>query len=355
MFSERDTPFTSETIITISIFVILYILSKKAVCARNSKFINSLFWGVVLFCIFDFCDGDFFHYKEHFNNIKLGYLSGSLENVYLSIIDFAPTYYIFRFIVWGGAFYLIKIATLKLNIWNERFIFLFVVYCILIFAYARVSLALSIALCGFSVIIYKKNYINLFLGISIIIVSLLFHKSILLILILIPLSFLPLNRHTFKWLILSLPILIYVVNHFAIQFLGNFNLNEEQSAAVTNYIMESDGTANSGIARKLIDFSIQLPTYIGVYLIIKNWYLIKQNYFPLVRWSIYIVIFATSFIFFPFTNVIFYRIMYLARVPIVFSLTSMNMRWRNLKLFISLSVFSDIISLSYSLYLSIVK
>lgn len=366
MFLERDTPTPLEVLITSFIFISLfyYVRANRAKSSKTVVLYSAI--GCILFCLFDYCDGDFFHYKEHFGNIKKGYDS-PFEMIYNWIISISWNYYFFRFIVWGTSIWIVKLTVQRLRINDSNFWYLFVIYSLLLFAYARVSLALALSTFGFVIILTAKpkRVFEYCFGLSLIVFSAFFHKSILIVLLLIPLSFLKLGRKSIIIGVCLLPLLIHFVNNYLIFHLMTVDLGEVQQSAVTSYILNSDGVEEGGTARKILDILEQLPTYFCALLFVilfKDYSELNQyqkRLYPLLRWSILIILCSSCFILFPYTKVLYYRIMYLARVPAVIGISLMYrnnlISRRNMAVFCGLAIMNDFATLSYSLYLSIIK
>lgn len=179
---------------------------------------KSSWWWIVIFCLYAFWDTDYFSFAHKFYEGFENYRDPLYE--YISYISFG-SYLIFRFIIWGGALYLVYKSSLRLGIEGNRFIYIFAVFFLLTFSYARVSLAMALYYYGISLLIVSRENERKFA--KILWVCMLFllafwaHRSILLPIILTPLIFINLTR---KKVIITLIILPFLF--FGVKFvLGN--------------------------------------------------------------------------------------------------------------------------------------
>ena len=178
-----------------------------------------------VFCVFAIWAGDFYHYHdilERMQDIDLRFLTGheALERPYFylaSIVGY--DYFLWRAGVWGLALIAIKILSDRLvsDSDRSRFFFFFIIYSIILFSYARVSLAFSLAFLGFSFIVKtpkegKRKFLSIVIGILIVAASMTLHRSAKFLLIIFPVSLISLTKRNLRWIILILPLMFLAVD-----------------------------------------------------------------------------------------------------------------------------------------------
>lgn len=177
---------------------------------------------ILLYILFSFW-GDWFHYNIEVVKMLKGTGHG-YEEVYNWLIDNICFHYIiFRIIVWWSAFILLWKTAKRFNI-NLNLMLLFL-GCgwISLFAYARVTLAISILFYGYSLIATPNRHkiMNRCLGTVIIFSSFFFHKSSLfgigMVLLGIVLS--RLNKKMIIGLLILIPLLVSVIGNYLTLFM----------------------------------------------------------------------------------------------------------------------------------------
>lgn len=159
-------------------FIFIRALSKTAI-SQSRIAIGSVL--ILLFFLFAFWGGDYFHYMNGFSIIKQNpHVEMSFEKVYYWIISITPSYLFFRLIVWGGCLvvYMITLSRLKIPIGIG--LLFFAAFSLLRLSYARASLAMAIMCLGLAIFAGKRNsnkFISFFIGLGVIFVSFFFHKS----------------------------------------------------------------------------------------------------------------------------------------------------------------------------------
>ena len=178
-------------------FILMNVIFLFAYYNRNNRQSRTITWMlVVVFLLFAYWDTDYFSFRKLFYT--------SLEDFrdplyyYLSLVSF-DSYAIFRLIIWGTALLLYKKASDRYGIAPNISIYVFVIFFLLTFSYARVSLGMAMYFYGLSFLI-KPHPTNRFWGF---VWSMLFicgsyfgHRSMLVLIALTPLVALPLNKKT---------------------------------------------------------------------------------------------------------------------------------------------------------------
>lgn len=167
--------------------IVLYLLMCVVFLRALSKSVTSQFLNtigsilILLFFLFAFWGGDYFHYQEGFDIVKQNPdVEMSLEDVYYWIISVSPSYLFFRLIVWGGCFAIYMIILSRLRIPLGIGLLSFVAFSLLRLSYARASLAMAIMYLGLAVYTEKRNsnkFLPSIIGLGLVFVSFFFHKS----------------------------------------------------------------------------------------------------------------------------------------------------------------------------------
>lgn len=357
----RDTATIPEALFTLSVFVILIWGAKRNLPSSSPIRKRLLWFGCLVYCLFAFCDGDYFHYKQGFLDYKEGYELYSLEEIYLKILEFSPFYLIFRLIVWGMALLLLYFSAKLLGVWNSIFIYCFVSFSLVLFSYARVSLAVAIAVLGLSMILTRKSF-NIIIGLCLCFCSYFFHKSVFIILCFLPFVGIPIGKKQAIFLICSIPILIYIINQFLVDYILTLEIGEKQQNVVNSYILSGNHADDSGPGRILLDILAQIPAYLSLFLMGQS--VIYNSGGPYLKyffsWTFLIFLVATTFVTFPYTRVLYYRIMFMGRIPammgVALKLSEPQLRKPiGIKVFFYSAIIYDVAKQLYSLYISILQ
>ena len=207
---------------------------------------------ILLFCLFPFWGGDYFHYQQAFFVFNRG---GGLnqEPVYGWIYStFSFSYTVVRLCIWGCALFLLtrayKICTPKFDL----AIFLFGALYLHWYSYARASLAMSIILLGLALISSAKENRTLlyyFLGFALLGVSSFFHKSATIGIVAAIFSLFLLNakKRTIFIVALSIPLIIYALQ-YALDYFAVMDLSEDTliTEHYRNRFVGGEEMANTG-------------------------------------------------------------------------------------------------------------
>ena len=275
---------------------------------------------VVLYVLLSFYNGDFWHYQSYVKFNDPLYQPSELYYVWLA--EFVNhNYLLFRFFVWGLALFLILRTAKNFKIHQESFLFFFFTLYISIFDYARVSLALALYFLGISKILSPQKG-NFIMGVLIMISSVLFHNSIIPLILFSILLVLPFNKSIIVILFILLPTLTGFIDAILMNLIGLDVTGLEEITYKLNHYNQLEGTEYS-ILEKFRIFLVYLTFYIPfalcTYVIhFKN----ESNIFPYFITQIYkilylIVLLATCCLFLNTeNNVLFYRYLYMAMIPI---------------------------------------
>ena len=226
---------------------------------------------ILLFCLYPFWGGDYYHYRDSFEFIKSGGYN-HFEDIYGWIItNLAYSYTFFRLIIWGSALTLLFLSYRRVGMNPDMTLYLFGVLFVIRFSYARVSLAMAIILLGLTFVykpIKKFKVISYILGLAIIGSSIFFHRSAVIgIMAAIVTLFLMKNS---RWKIIAIALLMPLATFIVSYFLGSMlNMSFETydtslDGKIENYLTNT--VSERGIAVKIQTFLMQTPMYLSALL-----------------------------------------------------------------------------------------
>lgn len=219
---------------------------------KNFKSYKNRGIGIKLTALFAFLSGlisiqcgDFFYYTLL---LVGGRVSDHLEPFYHWVWGISNSYLLWRAVVWGMAtiafFWMINRIPV-----NKHFAcFIFIISQLFYWGSMRNMLGFTTLFLGMSMVFYRlKNLSRLFsigIGAALVLLSLSFHRSMLLYAIAMVVSFLPLNRMAFRVSVIAYPFLYASVFLFASVFLEGID-NEEVSELGNIYLKyaELDSTS----------------------------------------------------------------------------------------------------------------
>lgn len=180
---------------------------------------------ILVFCLFPFWGGDYFHYYEQMIEYnKGGYLLQ--EPVYGWMYStFSFSYTFFRLVIWGFALFFLFNAYKRTSLSFGVCLFIFATCYMHYFSYARASLAMAMVILGLSLVVTSKGRNRLFLlisGMFLMGVSFFFHKSSLIGISAAIVSLFLLNpgKKTILLLVVSTPLLVILLSHIIEMYLG---------------------------------------------------------------------------------------------------------------------------------------
>ena len=164
---------------------------------------------VFIFCITAIYCGDWVHMQIIVHDMvnteyEVGY---SIEKIYYLLTNLINgNYLLFRIVVWGGGLYFLMrlFKESHLNPYQCLY-FLFCIY-ITSFSYTRAGAAHAVFFCGLVTLFQNKEYrkvSSLIIGMVFIVASVFLHRSMLPLVLLTPLVFIPLNQRTFMLILLG--------------------------------------------------------------------------------------------------------------------------------------------------------
>lgn len=264
------------------------LLATTYICFRYEKK-EWLPWILMfILCLTYYFDTDYFSYKEDY--VAGLPIVGYKEPLYLLLRKLSSgSYILWRVYIWGTALLLFRLTCKRLDIGSIVAIYALVMFYAPLFAYGRVILAMTTYFYGFSFLakpITQNRLTSYFIGSAIILLSLLGHRSILVIIALTPLFLIPLTKRRLIYLLLCFPLLVLTVNLVFSSFLaGEIQMNEHlstfQETAERTAKLESMGGRNwkAELLFQLRLLAFYIPTiYIVWCFIVKKYEDIEDTY-----------------------------------------------------------------------------
>lgn len=229
----------------IVILGIIFLLLKPVYFERkrisNLNYSIALFF-IVLFSLFSFWGADWFNYQSIFDELKRKEtFRGHMEDIYVFSIRYIFHYYYeFRLVVWGIALFLFHLTIKRLNLNIQLSWFIFGVIFLPVFSYARVSLAMAVMIYG-ATLLYDSS-INksrsFCLGVLLILFSAFLHKSALLGILILIVSYFynpAYSKNSGYYLLVLFCISILIIRFVISQFMSiDFSDSDEYTQMITN-------------------------------------------------------------------------------------------------------------------------
>lgn len=289
---------------------------------KKQKLDLLFFLFVFVYVTTSFYNGDFWHLQDYL--VSGNELWKPSEPIYDEISDFVKdNYLLFRVIVWGGALVLLIniFKRYKLNV-NTTLYYFFALY-ISVFDYARVSLAMAVYFLGFALLTNTPKKFCLWykvVGITLILLSMVFHTSLLAIILLTFVVWIPLNKKSLIFLIFAFPIFSLIIKFIV------FDIILGGAGELIMYKVLGIIDADVGDTTILEKFRLMwhystfyLPFIIVSFLLffkndINNF---PKSIFKLYKITLGIIILATSTLFLGTSSkVLFYRFLYMSMIPL---------------------------------------
>lgn len=334
----REYDFWQNLYCLVMYILIIFSFYDSNVCTRREWYNNhdkKCTWLFLLYFIVTltlFCDHDYYGYYKIVKTTLFG-INSHLEVPYAEIIKyFNRNYLMFRLSVWGSALVLFCIGAKEVdrNIYHPLFFLTICFYCT--FAYGRVSLAMAMCFCGYTLFynnIRNKKWKAL-IGAALFVCSFFFHKSIMFAMFTaILMTYVPINKWTARIGFIFVPILIIAVKIAFHHIVQNGVMIDEKTAQIAMAYTAAEKAKATSILNYIgiaLNYSVY---YISAYLGIKTLYLENKKLIAtkmsvnLYKISLGLIFFGTCFFFFDMNNKIFaYRIMYMAMIPLAYCMTS---------------------------------
>ncbi len=179
-------------------FVLMNIIFAFTYLNRKSPYVGHMGWLLLLvFCLFAYWDTDFFTFRETFYTE----LKDFRDPLYYYIGEISlGSYTIFRLLIWGTALYLFKKTLNRFEISQNIAAYIFAVFFLLTFSYARVSLGMAMYFYGLSFLIrpsQNSRFWGIIWGLIFVGCSYYGHRSLMVLILLTPLSLIKLDKKSF--------------------------------------------------------------------------------------------------------------------------------------------------------------
>ena len=299
---------------------------------------------VMAFFLITHCmKGDFFHMMHYVYDYSQDYESNFGEEIYSHIGLFVnKNYFLFRTIVWGGAFVLFCSTAKRLNISVYYAALLLLLTHSVVFAYARATAAMAVYFFGLSFLCkpLHRRWLSYAIAIILIVVSMAFHKSAVIMVVMTIMIFVPIRKWSVILLLLLLPALSMLFN----KLLMVITMMETTDSAMAGKIeMYSERELVPGISGYLINTleyaSFYVPAILtSLCLLLKNRIsYVSVDLLRMYKVTIGLVLVSVIFFLMGSSYVTFgYRILYMSMIPmtlVVVQLYQCNMMSRQFYLY----------------------
>ena len=309
-------------------------ISSKSV-SRWKTFLFIVFF--ILFAVTYMIGRDYFQYRYHVFNppVWIGYSSGQ-EIIYQYLYVLCYNHYsVFRLIVWGGAILLVALSAKlsRLSVYHVLF-FWFFFFCDKS-CYARATLGMAVFFLGFVLCLERKHPLNNVLGLVIALLSVLFHRSMLILIALIPITFIRINRKN----VIPFSLAFFIVSLIVFSIIGldgdslSSFIDEGGIDRLQTYdelIATGEGSWENLSKMGLIMTFISNLFFCFLFIWESRYYLSKKQgvdsllFNRLYVFVLVIILVAISFLFlYGVNNPFFYRCLYMSHIPL--SLCFVNM------------------------------
>lgn len=267
----QNSPFLIS--INIIMLIVMWFTMRPAihyadgVVSTGRLYFTLLMW--FAFDIFAFWGSDWFHLYVKYQDIMNG--EPMVEHIYTWIAhDLAPfNYILFRIIVWGAAQLLLWDTFKRLSVSSHLLLAVFVSIWMIWFSFGRVSLAMALVFWGLTIYHKSSNipFLNKFVGLFAIVISLYFHKSSIFLIFVALLTILArrVNKVAFLLCLFTIPFFIYLFSKEFIDSLMTIMANEmqemEEYMIKAQFYMEAD-KSNNGIGPLIGMWLEKLPFYL---------------------------------------------------------------------------------------------
>lgn len=205
-----------------------------------------LWFAVLFFCLYAFWDTDYFSFARVFYEGLEDFRDPIYQ--YISELSFG-SYIIFRLWVWGISIMLVRDTAKRFGLNLNNFCYVFTIFFLLTFSYARVSFGMALYFWGLSFLIIKDgSFFNRILKIVIsFILAYWAHRSMLVVILLTPLIHIKLSKKIIIYLAILSPFIILGVQVILGNIIAGTLLSGENEFA-----QSASGYAKSSIE---IDFN----------------------------------------------------------------------------------------------------
>lgn len=319
---------TKNMFLGISIFFLVVVM---LFWRRNITFFNRstkpqylLSFLFLVHLIFAFDGGDFFHYYAFFVEDDFE----KMEDVYGLIARFVGYNYLwFRVIVWGGALAVFQLTVKRFRLDVSKTTFLLYVMFIGVFDYARATLAMAVYFYGLSFIcipIKRDKFLSYIIAVALIVLSIIFHRSMVFTAAMTVMVFLPLNPYILFLMLILFSFSAPVLNNIFFDYIlsGEYISDEELTGKIIGYTNMSfdDRFSIFEWVRRMVSYlTFFLPIVYLAFKIFNKKYNTSthSSMLRLYKVTVGILLLAVSTLMINVeTFVIFYRYLFMAMIPV---------------------------------------
>lgn len=361
-------------LISILLYCLLCVFSvhDRSQVSKGASFVVHI--GILLFCVFAFWSQDYYSYLEFLKAIDFRFPDAEqqthIEPLYVWIGYFVKgDYTLFRLCIWGVSYILFLKSLQNLGIYNRQVIALFIVYFLLIFSYARVSLGMASLFYGVSLLLKsdKNRILNIFIGLAMLFLAYNAHKSMFVAIAVLPFIILRLNKYTLMILAIGVMLFAWLYGGVFVSDMLHTNTIDDEYGEFIQESAASYFTADTvewGIASQLISITQIISLVCPIIYCYANANVFKyvSTNFMLrcfVNYSTILLLIGISFgLVLSFNSPISYRLMFMAYIPnIIITCTLYKNQVLSQKLynrFFFLFALYSVVRLSYALYLQMI-
>ena len=302
----------------------MYYISSRKVYRDKSRVRPIVFIAFyIVFAVFYCINSDYFNYRGLVLYTAEGRVfTTQQELIYQELAIFVKgNYELFRAIVWGGAILLTALCCriMKMPVFMGLFIWFILYYER--FCYARASLAMAIFFTGITILISRKNQLLWkVIGVTICLSSIMFHRSMLIACMTIPIVFIKFSKKS----LMSYGLFLLFGCLFVISILNNapYLLTEDYQDKLNVYNSEIatgrwERQSFKNYVSSTIAYSLfYIPLFIFYNRMRKKFFLFEDKVVRLFWISVTITGIATAFWFYyGFNNAYFYRVLFMTAAP----------------------------------------
>lgn len=208
------------THILFSIFIWIFAFFKYRKALRYNNESNYWIFGgiVTLFSVYAFFVGDFWSYYELYDEISQGRPGYSLEEFYTYLmINTSRNYFLWRLIVWGASTCFLILLLKRLNVSKSFSFYIFVLVLMTYFCAPRNTLGFIVMYYFYSFLLVpcKGRLFSYIIGLLGMFLSVIFHNSMPIYILLALLALFPFKRWMYKVAILIFPIIYISFNYLS--------------------------------------------------------------------------------------------------------------------------------------------
>ena len=317
--------------------------------AKKNRFSKTAWLLMLIFCLFAFWDIDYFGLYDAFQGMtNNNYEFRDLLYPWLTKISFG-SYTLFRFYIWGAAEYLLYKTTRLLGLNPNLTIYVMIMNFLLLFSYARASLGMILYFYGITYYVVSPNKRKFWVMLICFLLSFFSHRTMLILVAMTPLFFVKLKKTrlfviALFFLLVMIPLSRYIVLNMAEvevdeteSLLSSFNQSvQSYSRLGVSYTFEDNWKYS--LIKSLRNLSIYLGIAFSLIIILcgNKMRYISPYMKQLLMLTIGIALTGAAFLVQGTfgSEIIGYRILYMAGIPVVLLLSYLAQNhycsWRTL-------------------------